>query len=663
MGRVLGVVGLAVITLASGTAFGATVNFGSLPQGAILTNQLQAQGVVFVPVYGVSGVIGASPAGNVATFNYAPGVEFPTFAGQANFSALHSTVSAHVGVAPGTNTTSMTLTGFDSSGNSVSTMTGSVSPAVGFATQLSVASAATNIASITLVATGGNNTSAPVMLDLSFDNAGNSPDFALGGPVGVQLVAGQTSTVTIGIRRFGSSTGAIAFSIVNLNAGVTSAFAPNPASGSVQLTLTAAADANPSATNASITGTPSVPGAGPAPRTVRLHIDLVQPVTISGTALIDVSTCSNNGPTGTVTRSFFVQRDASIAGPLTVSVEGLPSNVQAQLDPMTLTFPGGVVGQTVTSTLTVVGGLAVPDTMAFLHVNGSGVDQRFAFMIFGVCSRHQMDFVARGAWFCQNAGTYVFPLQHAVVEFFRHRSVGYDDKVGEVVTNDDGSYGVNLWAGQQGDYYARLHLDDHLGAHLNGSWDLNFWSIDSEHLSNQSPLLDFGALKIWANGGSGTPKCAIWAGAHKAHEEYKKTLPPPNPEPVPDYSIIIWEGFLSPYSSLASTNWPDGYNPSITPGFVQFDDFRDFMGNFHEFGHRIRQSVDGDYTHFTNDASMYTYGRRHGYCDLMGYVGTAAFAFNEGWAEYWSTETFGCPEDPLNMNVEGTVARDLVPAS
>jgi hypothetical protein len=244
-------------------------------------------------------------------------------------------------------------------------------------------------------------------------------------------------------------------------------------------------------------------------------------------------------------------------------------------------------------------------------------------------------------------------MPHAQVEFFRHRSDWYDDKVGEVVTNEDGSYSIDLWASRQGDYYARLHLDDHLGAHLNTSWDLTFKSYDSQHLSNSRPLLYYGGTIIYRT--SGTPDCAIWLGAHKAHEEYKATMG--SYGPVPDYSIVIWKAAAVPYSYLQSTNWPDAYDPSAS-GVGGHGDFIDFQTNFHEFGHCVRNSADGDFTHLSNDASLYTYGRYHNYCGgPSGYIENYGFGFSEGWAEFWAKDTAGCGSD--NMAIEGNVARDL----
>jgi hypothetical protein len=107
------------------------------------------------------------------------------------------------------------------------------------------------------------------------------------------------------------------------------------------------------------------------------------------------------------------------------------------------------------------------------------------------------------------------------------------------------------------------------------------------------------------------------------------------------------------------------------PGFVRyFSQFDSYSVNFHEFGHALRHTVDGSQTHFTNDASRWTYARKHGICGSdPGYIETEAFAFNEGWATYWERFLTAdiraiCPSNnPANMTTEGSVAADLADIS
>lgn len=52
----------------------------------------------------------------------------------------------------------------------------------------------------------------------------------------------------------------------------------------------------------------------------------------------------------------------------------------------------------------------------------------------------------------------------------------------------------------------------------------------------------------------------------------------------------------------------------------------------HEFGHTIRHAADGDSTHWTNDAVRYRYARIHSGDEVT----EQQYAFNEGWAEFWT---------------------------
>jgi hypothetical protein len=194
--------------------------------------------------------------------------------------------------------------------------------------------------------------------------------------------------------------------------------------------------------------------------------------------------------------------------------------------------------------------------------------------------------------------------------------------------------------------------------------------MDTPHQSNSQPVIDSGGLLISRDNGSGTPKCAIWQGARTAYQEFKTNfgvLPPPA-----DYSIVMWKGSIPevPYSTLATTNWPDNYPTGSSGCTLHHDasapiDFADpmeaeclfqiFQTSIHEFGHTIRHSLDGDQAHFLYDVQKYQYVHSHNDCD----ANNDGFAFNEGWAEYWSRNTAVCAGRETNTTVERTVAHDL----
>ena len=64
---------------------------------------------------------------------------------------------------------------------------------------------------------------------------------------------------------------------------------------------------------------------------------------------------------------------------------------------------------------------------------------------------------------------------------------------------------------------------------------------------------------------------------------------------------------------------------------------RPFVGSrectlFHEFGHDIWFTLDGDEQHWRNDLMSYGYARSHSGNDLTN----VHYAWSEGWADYWS---------------------------
>ena len=191
-----------------------------------------------------------------------------------------------------------------------------------------------------------------------------------------------------------------------------------------------------------LTGTPA-PSAGPAPRSHAIVIATAPKLRIFGSADIDFAGCNPQGARGSVTRDYWVIRDPSVTGPITISLEGLPADVTGTVDPQTLSFPGGAIGERVTVNLSTIAGPTVPDTAATLHLVGSGIDLPFTVLVHGSCPQQNRNFVIRGQFGYLNAnsvepGVGFQPLKGAQVEFFRYRSDWYDDKVGETYTDDQG---------------------------------------------------------------------------------------------------------------------------------------------------------------------------------------------------------------------------------
>jgi hypothetical protein len=87
---------------------------------------------------------------------------------------------------------------------------------------------------------------------------------------------------------------------------------------------------------------------------------------------------------------------------------------------------------------------------------------------------------------------------------------------------------------------------------------------------------------------------------------------------------------------------------------------------FHEFGHSLRHVADGDELHWGWDNFRWVYARAHSGCEVFN----VQYAFNEGWAQYWGTQSGiprgGCPTPQpasfLDWN-EDLIGRRLVELS
>ena len=262
------------------------------------------------------------------------------------------------------------------------------------------------------------------------------------------------------------------------------------------------------------------------------------------------------------------------------------------------------------------------------------------------------NFVIRGTVTCVTPrGT--FELAGAEVEIFRYRWWWSDDRVAVTSTDKGGMYRVSVQADDAGEYYARVRLTDGQHVYLEEAVNSSTWSQDSPRESNDRAeiIADFELKK---DDGGGTPECEIWAGVKTAYEEYQTTIGGDPPET--NYKVLLWKTIQVPYSFLATINWPENYSP----GFSSGDPFERFRTSFHEFGHTVRHSLDGDWNHLVNDASAFTYVQFHDFCEHPIGIGPTGFAFNEGWADFWSNVGRSCLGEEDNFDLEGNVARDLL---
>jgi len=399
--------------------------------------------------------------------------------------------------------------------------------------------------------------------------------------------------------------------------------------------------------------------------------------TLLGTTIIDVSGCSMGGPTGKVDAIYWIQRNQA-AAPLTVIKFLNPTpDISVSFSTDHLTFPGGAVAEPVTITFEITSGLLINNqVLFFLVVDDKGNRLEFNLILSGTCPRHNNDFIIRGDFQSVQAHK-TFPVDSAIVEIYRDAGWrGGDQHVGSVRTDANGHFEVKLWADDVDNYYAKLLLNDGAGVYLHDWYDPNIkWYNSANGGDNDKPVIDLGSTIILADGGNGTPRSAVWQGARAAYQEFIDLFGVA--PPIGDYEIVI-QNVLQPWTARSTTNWVDGV-PTFSPerggpipptDFSLFRPYRSqfttYSGMFHEFGHALRHTVDGNQSHYLADAARWTYARGHTICGSdPGYVEVEGFAFNEGWAEFWQLYPPAlmrtlCPTNDLaNMTNEGAVMNDI----
>jgi hypothetical protein len=268
-----------------------------------------------------------------------------------------------------------------------------------------------------------------------------------------------------------------------------------------------------------------------------------------------------------------------------------------------------------------------------------------------------VNFQVKGKWTCNNNGVRI-PMSGVRVELWHEISYWPDDRLGAAHTGADGSFTFSVRANSNFDLYAELVLDDDKGVYLENWYSPWTWNTSTDTVHSRSGVVDLGTWEISRSGGaSGSPKCAIWQGAHNAYADYQRIVG--SRPPQGSYSIQAdFPCCGTPFTTLTATQWPAGYKT----GTGSSDPDGGFSVNFHEFAHAVRHTFDaafpilsgGGFNHFLADAYRFSYPQNHTLCKTTN----EGFAFNEGWAEYWA-RTPGTCGDGSNFSQEGNVATAL----
>lgn len=240
-----------------------------------------------------------------------------------------------------------------------------------------------------------------------------------------------------------------------------------------------------------------------------------------------------------------------------------------------------------------------------------------------------------------------------------------DDKMGTTVTDANGNFQITCSGGDplnfsfsRPDVYIKLILSDPSGL-VRLTDELNFvqnYVIGLHQHDNVEGLVDFGNYTIDLNAPDnyGT-KMMVYMGAYSAWKDFYDNAGLP---PSGYYDIEYWYNwpYGTPWTNLNTTHWPTGKRAYFDPNA------NCWRPSFHEFGHAVRHSYDGDQSHWDWDDTRFIYARVH-HCDEKESSPSSdvlkGFAFNEGWAHFWQNNVWCGTPGFDDMEVEGNVANAL----
>ncbi len=234
------------------------------------------------------------------------------------------------------------------------------------------ATAATTTITVRATLAGAAAQTATVQLSVA---AAGTPAYTItAAPAALTVIAGAAGTTDLSIAKTGGFAGSVTLALEGAPAGVTGAFAPNPATGATStLTLTT--------TSAAAAGTYALTVRGAASGLTDRTIPVSLVVSSAGSFALSATAASAvQGATGNSTVT--ITRAGGFAGAVALATGTLPANVTASFNPAsatgatsTLTFTAGATAAPGTYTVAVNGtgtGVANQTTNVTLTVTASG---------------------------------------------------------------------------------------------------------------------------------------------------------------------------------------------------------------------------------------------------------------------------------------------------
>lgn len=243
------------------------------------------------------------------------------------------------------------------------------------------------------------------------------------------------------------------------------------------------------------------------------------------------------------------------------------------------------------------------------------------------------------------------------------KALGIWETEAEIETEVHGIFEYETTFDKERNYQVRVHYENSDAELQDWLW-LNPEHFDLETVRNDKNLHDFGFVRV------DEEQCRVYGGFREAAEDYEdETL-----KSRPAGKVIAQWGAPTagvPFAPYDAIWWP---GKKYTDGMS--DDAIDEITR-HEFAHTARHVLDGSALHWDADVVKYWYAQHHttGCVDDNGKATDTnpGFAFNEGWATYWSDQVViergedGQPTtaialcgDGTDYNYEANVARGLL---
>jgi hypothetical protein len=283
-------------------------------------------------------------------------------------------------------------------------------------------------------------------------------------------------------------------------------------------------------------------------------------------------------------------------------------------------------------------------------------------ILFGWVGAARADYAvtAVGRVVCDRGNGSPVALPHATVKLMNSNTdldTFSDDEMGASFVADDGSFSISGAGGDfapapwdKPDVYVRVVFGDERWRASQGDrervrvideiYRVNVNDTPRHDHNDTDGFIDFGQILF----GPSDQSCANFLDAVTVYENYRTVRggehPPAGKLDVQRYALPVAD---AAWADLDTIHW-----------YTTRDSNAKTM--WHEFGHTVRHSADGDGTHFLWDATRFRYARieEHDPCSVTD----EGFAFNEGWAEYWQGSP-SCGVEEGDWTREGDVAKAL----